>query len=440
MGRRSVLALVLAAAVAVVVVARSQPAPVATGAPSAAPPLPALLGFAADRQRPGLASIDPQTLEPRSGRRIEVGSEGCAPRGGGSSCWTVAPWSFSPGRSRLALARNGEGVVRSLRIVDVARLRVTTDIALSGGAVGLVAWPARERLLALQEICCEERQQLLVVDAARGRVATRRPLEGTVVRAARTSRELVLLLAPARDVGPARLAVVDGRGGVRYLQIGRIVAGQRLVDRSRFVSRQSLPGLALDPKGRHAFIVDRGLVADVDLASLSVSYHELSRRTSLLGRLRDWLDPPAYAKEVSGPIRSAYWLGGDVLAVAGTDETHRRVRPAGLSLVDTHSWSLRTIDRAATEVRVAGDVLVATGENGLAAYGFDGNKRFRLFDDRKAWVEQVYDGRAYVMTLRPDGRPNSLRVVDLVAGRTTGHRERLLPGLLLEPVGSWWDG
>jgi hypothetical protein len=281
---------------------------------------------------------------------------------------------------------------------------------------------------------------LLVIDAARGRVATRRPLGGTVVRAGRTSRELVLLLAPARDMGPARLAVVDGRGGVRYLEIGRIVAGQRLVDRARFAGQLSVPGLAVDPKGRHAFIVARGLVADLDLARLSVSYHELSRRTSLLGRLRDWLDPAAQAKELSGPVLSAYWLGGGVLAVAGADETGRRVRPAGLSLVDTRSWSVRTIDRAATEVRVAGDVLLATGENGLAAYALDGDERFRLFDGRKAWVEQVYDGRAYVMTLRLDGRANSLRVVDLVAGRTTGHRDRPLPGLLLEPAGGWWDG
>jgi hypothetical protein len=309
----------------------------------------------------------------------------------------IPPWSFSPDRSLLALARNDGGAARSLRIVDVGRMRVSADVPIAGGAVGLVAWPARGRMLALQEICCDEQQQLLAVDVARRRVDARRPLGGTVVRVGRTPRELVLLVAPAKEIGPARLALVDSRGAVRLLRLERMLAGERLLGRSEFRVERRLPGLAVDPKGRRAFVVGRGLVAAVDLVSLAVSYHELARPASLLGRLRDWLDPAAYAKGASGPTRTAHWLGGGLLAVAGADEKsftdargehQTRIRPAGLSLADTRNWSVRTIDRGATDVRVAGELLLATGVStdsasgeedviGLAAYGFDGERRFQ---------------------------------------------------------------
>jgi hypothetical protein len=55
-------------------------------------------------------------------------------------------------------------------------------------------------------------------------------------------------------------------------------------------------------------------------------------------------------------------------------------------------------------------------------------------------VEQVYDGRAYVGILRPDGRPERMRVVDLDAGRTIGVRRGRLPWLLLDGASGRWDG
>jgi hypothetical protein len=63
---------------------------------------------------------------------------------------------------------------------------------------------------------------------------------------------------------------------------------------------------------------------------------------------------------------------------------------------------------------------------GLTAYGLDRDKRFQLFDGRQVWVEQVYDRRAYVRSVRPDGQA-PLRVVDLGAGRTVGTRTERLP-------------
>jgi hypothetical protein len=440
--KRTLMAVSLATVAVVLVLAglgRSEPGASATRARAAAPPSP-LLGFVSHGQRSALVRLDPDTLRPGSGGRVDAGAEGCASRAGGSACWSAPPWSFSPDRSRLALGRNLEGVAQSLRVVDVARMRTTADIAIAGGAIGLVAWPAGERLLAVQETCCRELEQLLVVDVAGRRVVARRPLGGTVLRAARTPHALLLLVAPARRVGPARLAVIDDRGAVRFAPLAQTPAGERLTDPVRFRLEQSIPGLAADPQGGHAYVVGAGPVADVDLASLAVSYHDLTRPISLLGRLRDWLDPAAYAKEVSGPTRTASWLGDGVLAVAGSDETPSgQVRPAGLSLIDTRHWSVRTIDRGATDVSVAGDLLLATSSaaTGLTAYAFDGTTRFRAFDGRQAWIEALDGRRAYVGVVRPGATADTTRVLDLATGRATNGSAP--PRLLLDLAGSWWD-
>jgi hypothetical protein len=462
--RKSLLAALLlaaAATAAVVGIARPGPSSPETAPAAAAAPFPPLLGIVPDGQQQGLVRIDPDTLRPRRGRRVGVGSEGCAPSSGGQACWTVPPWSFSPDESRLAVGRHDQGVARSLRIVDVDRLRVAADIPIADGAVGLLAWLAPRRVLMVQDVCCEELQQLVAVDVARRRVVARRALRGTVQRIGRTPRELVLLVAPAKEVAPARLAVADRRGGLRFVGLERILAGVKLLNGGDYRVEQSVPGLAVDPERRRAFVTAPGLVAEVDLVDLAVSYREPRPSASALARLLDWLDPAAYAKGASGPTRTALWLGDGLLAVTGTDEEsftdargrdQMRLRAAGLSLVDTRCWSVRTIDRGATAVDLAGELLLATGWSsdsatgeseaiGLTAYGFDGAERFQLFDGHVAWVEQVYDARAYVGVSRPDGRRTTLRVVDLDAGRTAGgERTRHLPWLVLDAASGRWDG
>jgi hypothetical protein len=432
-------------AIAAVGLARSGERTVPAGAQATAPLVGPLLGIVSERRRGWLVRVDPDTLRPRRGARIDVGGEGCVPRSGGSACSFLPPWSVSPDRSRLALARHEAGVLRSLRLIDIRRLRVTADVRLKGGAIGLVAWPAPERLLAVQERCCNEEQQLLVVDLARRRVTATRPLRGTVVASDWTARELVLLVAPARRIGPARLAIVDAGGGIRFIELSSIAAGTKLVDSARHRTNYQTPGLALDRKARRAFVVAPELVATVDLASGAVSSDELEPTTSLLSRLRDWLEPVAYAKAGSGQTRAAQWLGSGLIAVTGTDESsagEHRLRPAGLSLVDTRDWSMRTIDSGATEVRVAGDLLLATGSSpeatiGLVAYGLDGDKRFQLFEGREAWLGEVLDERAYVHLW--DGRRERLHMVDIATGRARGERPRPLPRLVRDAAWSWWD-
>jgi hypothetical protein len=450
MRRRSIVALVSVAA-GLAVAAASVPSARTEGSATAAARGP-LLGFVLERgalarfdfERGALARIDPRTLRPLPGRRIEAGSGGCVPRSGGQACFALPAWTRSPGGSRLAVARNGRRAVLSLRLVDVKRLRVTSDLRLDGGPVGLLAWLAPRRLLAVQEVCCAERQRLVAVDASTGRVLAKRALRGTVLRVARTDGALVLLVAPAKAIGPARLVVADRRGAMRVVRLGRVRAGSRLVNRSTFRTRRRLPGLALDEAGRRAFVVEPGRVAEVDLDRLAVSHHELVQPAAPARRP----SRAVHAKAADGRTRFALWLGGGLLAVSGADEEDRaEVRPAGLSLVDTRTWTARTIEAGATDFVVAGDLLLATGAGdpatgggiGLAAYGFDGRERFRLFAGSDAWIQEVHRGRAYAGITRPDGRQAPMRVVDLERGRVAGRRHLPLPWLVLDTPASWWE-
>ncbi len=164
-----------------------------------------------------------------------------------------------------------------------------------------------------------------------------------------------MLIAPAGSIGPARLAVADKLGRVRFIRLERIFAGARLESVSPHQVERQPPGLGVDAGGGRAFVVDRGRVAEVDLASLAVSYHELRRSAWIR------LGPAAEAKVSRGYSRFARWLDNDLLAVSGADEERRRVQPAGLLLVDTRSWSVRTVDPGATGFLVAGEALLATG-------------------------------------------------------------------------------
>ena len=401
---------------------RSAPLPIAASELQ----LPQLLGFVDG----SLARIDPETLRPRPGKRIPVGSGGCAARQGGTACWAVPPWAISPDAARLAVARN---LSSSIRVVDARRMRVTADIRVGGGALGAVAWLAGGRLLALQE-AGSERQRLVAVDLASKRLVARRALGGAVMQVARTPRELLMVVAPAQAIGRARIAVADRRGVVRFAALERILAGSKLLGTGsdhRVDSRT--PGLAVDPEGRRAYVVGQDLVAEVDLRSLAVSYRSLARPRSLFARLRNWLEPVADAKQVSGYSRMARWLGGGLLAVSGADTEQGTTRAAGLQVVDTQRWNVRTIDRAASHVVVAGDLLLTTG-TAVTAYSFDGERRFRLFDGGNAWVALVHSGRAYVGV--SGDRP--LRIVDLSSGRVIGERDTPLPWLVRGAAAGWW--
>lgn len=175
----------------------------------------------------------------------------------------------------------------------------------------------------------------------------------------------------------------------------------------------------------------------MDLALLDVAYHAVRERVSLLGRLRNWLEPVARADGgggFDGPVRTAVWAGDGRLAVSGWDDhavakgkgtVEVRSTPAGLRLIDTRAWTIRTLDEGASRVARADGLLLAYGSLwdgsawrgiGLRAYSSDGERRFQLFDEAPIFTVQAAGRLAYAQL------ENSCRgwVVDLPTGRSLG--------------------
>jgi hypothetical protein len=397
-------------------------APISPRKPADAPD--SLLAVVWQKSAASLAKLDPLSLQPVNGRRVPLGSYGSG-------------WSFSPGRSRLVLGGSGAA---SLRFVDVRRMTSLGTLALAGrGSVTALAWPRGDRVLAMVEWGAFG-HAVVVADPVRRRIVARHSLRGTIAASARAADDMVFLLGPAFSIGPSRIVVIDGDGDLRSAAVSRVRSGLLPGgETGALISRYRTPGLAVSPAGERAVVVDpAGLVAEVELDSLAVRYHELGEPVSLLGRLRNWLEPPAHAKASDGPARRAVWLDEHLVAVSGSDADARlgasetvdeRTTPAGLQLVDTRNWTVRTLDPDASALSVTGDLVLAYGAlwdaseqrftgSGLTAYSRDGRPVFRLFrGEAVSWVQAA--GRyAYAVVER--GGPvldSHLYVVDLAAGR-----------------------
>jgi hypothetical protein len=357
-------------------------------------PVAPLHGIAGPRPV-GLVRVDPRTLRALPGRRLPLAAH-------------TFGWSFSPDGSELAIGSDGSGEVR---LVDLRRWRVLGDVKVrvaQRGSVLATAWAGPTRVLAVvvSPGCCGLGDTTVAgIDAQeRPRLLWRRRLGGSLQAGQRFRRSLVLVLGPrGRTLGPSRLALVGPDGRVRFAPLAQIRSGSEAVgggDPSRFLLREWNPGLAVDPSAARALVVQAGApVAEVDLRTLRVRYHELSEPISLLGRLHDWLEPKAEAKAQEGPNRQALWLGHGLLAVTGTD-THASLgargreaqwdTPAGLKLIDTRRWSIRTLDREATRAEFVSATLLAFGfrwdsragklsGSGLAGYALDGSRTFHRY-------------------------------------------------------------
>ena len=344
----------------------------------------------------GLVRVEARTLRPRPGRRVPLAGH-------------TFGWSFSPDRARLVLGTDGSAEVR---LVDLRRWRVLGDVQVPMAAPGSVlatAWAGATRALAVvvSPGCCGLGDTTVAgIDARRPRLLWQRRLGGSLQAGERFRHSLVLVLGPpGRRLGSSRLVLIGPDGRIRSAPLLEIRSGSQPVgDRQsgRFLLHEWNPGLAVDPSGARAFVVQAGApVAEVDLRTLRVRYHTLSEPISLLGRLHDWLEPPAMAKAQEGPNREALWLGHGLLAVTGTD-THASVSaggreaqwdtPAGLKLIDTRNWSARTLDSRATRAVFLSGTLLSFGfvwdsrnqtmsGSGLTGYTIDGSRRFHLYGD-----------------------------------------------------------
>jgi hypothetical protein len=321
-------------------------------------------------------------------------------------------------------------------VLDVAGWRSERLVELRRRGPVTVSWPAPNRIVAVAGSPLGG-QEILVVDPFAARIVARHSFRGRFLWHARAGGGLVVLLAPQRGLGPARLLYGDASGGIEDVLLERIEAGGN--EGARRV-RYRQPGLAVDPEGGRAYVVaaaDRTLVADVELASGAVAYHRIAEA------------PAARAAKGNMDVwwREASWVGNGTIAVTGYRSRPARrdrlpIEPHGLRLIDTSSWTSRTLAERPMEAHVAGDLLLAYGTSwsprrrdrwstGLLAFERDGARAFSRFRGQDVVIAGSHGTLAYIWVRAT----HTLHVLDLRDGRTLRRihvRPRDLP-LLISP-------
>jgi hypothetical protein len=350
---------------------------------------------------------DGRTLEPVDGRSV-------------SFSYYYSAVDRSPDGDTLALGADDRGYVQ---IVDLDRMTSLGSIDVGGtGFFERLHWVAPDLLLASVSGLPS---RAVALDPATRRVLSEHELEGTVLSSHPVEDGLVLLLAPPDRIGHARLAVFDG-SRVRSAKLREVRAGweQEGETEEDYRGRQSIPGLAVDPSGSRALVVPAGnRVAEVDVETLEVRYHELSEPVSILGRLRDWLEPAAHAKSIDGPERNAVWLPSGLVAVSGShyvaDGERMDVTPAGLTLIDPADWSVRRLSDETSWVSFRGGALLGSvwreesAAQTLQVFEPDGTQRFSLARERTDLSQAIGD---HLYAASEDGR--RYEIIELATGET----------------------
>jgi hypothetical protein len=314
---------------------------------------------------------------------------------------------LSPDRSTYAVGSNGEP---TLTLVDVKRMQTTGRLAIGGvGSAYPIAWPERDRLFVEGWACCPTRTEIVVVDPLKRVVVRRVPLVGGGITSAATGTGLVVLLPAEKGIRPVRLIEIDRDGGTRSVMLSRITAGTKWRGKgsNRFAAIR-WPGLAVDRAGGAAYVVDpSGLVAQIELAKLDVTYH--STATRRLARA---------SKQIDGPMRFATWVGDRHIAVSGTNASYKKTAngrrqtwaPAGVALLDTRTWTSQMLDSAAPSFTASGGAVLVASSGALSRYDVDGTPRYRTaIPDGDGWV-QVFGDYAYAWTA------NWVTIVDMRSG------------------------
>jgi hypothetical protein len=373
-----------------------------------------------------LERLAPPSLAPLEAQPLTLGRQNS---GIGRSAFT---WTFSPDRAQVAV---GGRLLCGLCIADVGTMRLRGRMSLWAEPL---AWLTPRRLLVGEQTDLNYApNRLALIDPVKRHVLKRRRLADSIVRADSAGGRLVVLLAPNARIGSTRIAVADSSLTIRTALLTRIPAGNAVDERNS--GRFEYPALAVDPESGRAFVIGSApVVAEVDLRTLAVSYHGLGI---------------APLKLAAGSMRSAAWLGNALLAVAGDDARVYKDRsgneqevskPSGLRLVDTHTWTVRTVDPGAKSFTVSNGLVLGFGWRwssetdvrtgmGVGAYTRAGDLRFHVFDGEPVASVQAAGGYAYV-TLIPSEGP---AVVEVASGRVVGVLQRPMPYLLVPGQGPY---
>jgi hypothetical protein len=260
-------------------------------------------------KRPGdfvarqLVRVNPRTLQPLPGATALKLSDS-------TSGHVLGP-------SGRAMAFGGQNFGRLL-IVDLAPLAVRRTIAVAHGprfevpAITAVSWPRPDLVVAYSQLFVPQAEapaRLLLVNPRRHHAVRSVSLHGSVQLARRTpGGGAVFLVSRTNHVSAARLVLVRPNGSVSSVRLSRVRAG--------FNGGQDRdPGLLVTPSGSLVVAPDN-IIADVDLGSLTVSYHHVPG----LMRAREPA-PPAQDEGSAGPLhavsRNALRFGRNSMVVSG---------------------------------------------------------------------------------------------------------------------------
>jgi hypothetical protein len=389
-----------------------------------------------------LAWFDPMTLKMLPGRKAPLGGH-------------TGSWAFSADRSVLAVAScwDETGDATGIRFVNARSMRVRGDVRLAQyQCVNAVTWLRPRRVLAVA--WRSDDAKLLVVDPVTRRVLRRVSVPVYPWAIAHSRDHLVLLYGGADSFAPAQLVIADANGNTRSVSVDRVLAGQVTEGQSSadYNVRIVRPGLAVDPGGRAFLVPAAGAIAEIDLATLGVSYHDLAH-PSLLRRFLNWLTPAAQAKALDGQEREAAWVDGKIV-VSGSDYSTVRdangnpttaASPAGTMLIDTRSWRGQMLDEGTSGFATAAGLVIAEGGSynemdrrsfgpGLEAFALDGQKLWQLHAGEARWIDPagmvgyVYDDQGQA------------EVVDIAIGEivaTLSRTGRQWPQLLVGQSSNW---
>jgi hypothetical protein len=181
------------------------------------------------------------------------------------------------------------------------------------------------------------------------------------------SRLAVLLderLAPTP--APAALAVIGAGGSYRVVRLARI-----RLSPDRW-------GSAAVARSRRGFVVvSNGIAAEVDPATLAVTYHEIDT------------GPPGTQFVTAAGL-------GDAVAVGWSDTNRRTGR---LDLISTRTWQVRQLEDAPA-LAVSGSRILAygTGAKGIRGYRADGSRAYSILGADVVRSVAVTRSIAYVQT------------------------------------------
>lgn len=343
----------------------------------------------------------------------------------------------------------GDASLGRLRFVDLARRRLVyaPRVTLSEfdfATVRPLLWAQSNRVVATTSTGDAHRTAasgLVVVDPLAQRIVARLHLgEATVLPGRTRAGDLVLFASPRDRIGQARVIVVSRGGRIAQIRPRRIRAG--LGGHGRYFNR--VPGVAFDARGGRVFLVAEGDgAAEIDLRTRRVRYHRLPGAFAARPRR---LAPPGASSGTSNPSRTlareARWLGNGLIAITGYDTWptgggNQQRLAAGLKLLDTRTWTVRTVDSLAAYVVYAPRTLLVARKrwdprrrsivgDGVAGYDVRGRRRFHVLAGRSAGIRSARGGRVTIWLDPPlePGSPHGI-VVELSSGRVVAYLGRL---------------